>query len=84
MRNYLLMGTSGCHLCDQAAEIIVATMNPQIHQVEEVDIAFEDGLMNKYAIRIPVLVDEQSGAELGWPFDQHQLQEFISKETVSK
>ena len=83
MRSFLLMGTSGCHLCDQAAEIIIVTMDPQLHQVEEVDIAFEDGLMEKYAVQIPVLVDEQSGAELGWPFDQHQLQDFISAVSVS-
>jgi len=82
MRSFLLMGTSGCHLCDQAAEIIIVTMDPQLHQIEEVDIAFEDGLMEKYAVQIPVLVDEQSGAELGWPFDQHQLQTFISAVSV--
>lgn len=83
MRSFLLMSTSGCHLCDQAAEIIIVTMDPQLHQVEEVDIAFEDSLMDKYALQIPVLVDEQSGAELGWPFDQHRLQEFIGAVSTS-
>ena len=78
MRNFLLMSTSGCHLCDEAIEIIVATMDTGKHQVEEVDIAFEDGLMERYALLIPVLLDEQSGSELKWPFDQQQLLAFIA------
>ncbi|MEH6579182.1 MAG: glutaredoxin family protein [Amphritea sp.] len=72
------MSTSGCHLCDEAVEVVVATMDPLKHQVEEVDIAFEDGLMERYALLIPVLLDEQSGNELRWPFDQQQLLAFFA------
>ncbi|GGK83009.1 glutaredoxin family protein [Amphritea balenae] len=79
MRNFLLMSSVGCHLCEQAIDILVQNMNPELHQLEEVDIAFDDALMDKYSIRIPVLVDEQSGAELGWPFDADQLHHFIQQ-----
>lgn len=78
MRVFSLMSTEGCHLCDEAVEIIVTTMNPELHQVDEVDIAYNDALMEKYALLIPVLLDEQSGAELRWPFTQQQLIDFIA------
>lgn len=77
MRNFLLMSSVGCHLCDEAVEILVNHMDPACHQVEEVDIAFDDELMARYAVLIPVLVDEASGTELRWPFDASDLQGFL-------
>ncbi|WP_027859136.1 glutaredoxin family protein [Marinobacterium jannaschii] len=77
MRQLTLMSTLGCHLCEVAAEILIHTMNPAEYQVDEQDIADDDGLMDRYAVRIPVLVDETSGKELGWPFDQAGLIEFL-------
>ena len=77
MRLLELMTTEGCHLCDQATPLLVAGLDPNLFEVDLVDIAFDDQLMNRYATRIPVLVDSQSGAELGWPFDMQQLREFI-------
>ena len=79
MSQFLLMSSVGCHLCDQATEIIVNNMNPQKHQVDEVVIAYDDQLMDRYALLIPVLQDELSGAELRWPFDTSQLQRFIAQ-----
>jgi hypothetical protein len=55
----------------------VAGLDPNLFEVDLVDIAFDDQLMNLYATRIPVLVDNQSGAELDWPFDMQQLAEFV-------
>ncbi len=77
MRHFLLMSTSGCHLCDEAIEIIVTSLDPALHSVDEVDIAEEDALVERYGVRIPVLLDEASGAELGWPFDRAGLRAFI-------
>ena len=62
MRKFLLMGTEGCHLCDDAAAIVVATLDPALHEAELVDIAFEE-YMTRYAVRIPVLLDEASGKD---------------------
>jgi hypothetical protein len=77
MRHFLLMSTLGCHLCDQAIEILVTTLDPGLHSVDEVDIAEDDALVERYGVRIPVLVDESSGAELGWPFDRDTLLVFL-------
>ena len=77
MRLLELMTTEGCHLCEQATPLLVAGLNPNLFEVDLVDIAFDDQLMNRYATRIPVLVDNQSGAELDWPFDMQQLAEFV-------
>ena len=79
MRSFLLMSSVGCHLCDDAIAILVQYLDPALHQVDEVDIAFDDDLMQRYATLIPVLVDELSGQELRWPFNPEQLQAFISQ-----
>ncbi|NVK41319.1 MAG: glutaredoxin family protein [Oceanospirillaceae bacterium] len=77
MRHFLLMSTSGCHLCEEAVGLLVAGLDPLRHSVDEVDIAYDDDLMARYAVRIPVLVDEVSGEELGWPFDMLELRSFV-------
>ena len=77
MRLLELMTTEGCHLCEHATPLLVAGLDPNVFEVDLVDIAFDDQLMNLYATRIPVLVDSQSGAELDWPFDMQQLAEFV-------
>jgi hypothetical protein len=71
------MTTEGCHLCDQALPLLVSGIDPSKYEVDLVDIAFDDELMNQYATRIPVLVDPQSKQSLDWPFDAEQLSWFI-------
>ncbi len=78
MKQLFLMSTSGCHLCEVAAGILISSMDPALYLVDEVDIADDDALVERYGVRIPVLVDEASGAELGWPFDQERLLAFLS------
>lgn len=70
----MLFGTSGCHLCEEA-EVIVNACVPD--GVETVDIAEQEQWQELYAVRIPVLVDFESGQELGWPFDLAEVEEFI-------
>lgn len=79
MRELELMGTLGCHLCEVAEALIVANVDMQKYAVYQVDIAEEDELMDKYAVRIPVLVDLNSGAELDWPFGQPELESFLNQ-----
>ncbi|WP_409526243.1 glutaredoxin family protein [Nitrincola sp. MINF-07-Sa-05] len=78
MRSFELMTTLGCHLCDDAAQILVVTMNEDLHEVELVDIAYDDQLMERYATRIPVLRDTGNGRELDWPFDRQALETFLN------
>ncbi len=72
----MLFGTSGCHLCVQA-ELIVNTCVPD--GVETVDIAEQEQWQELYAVRIPVLVDFESGRELGWPFDLAGVEDFVGR-----
>jgi hypothetical protein len=71
----ILFGTSGCHLCEQAEDIVNACVPDG---VEYVDIAEQEQWQEQYAVRIPVLYDPETQQELGWPFDQVEVEEFIS------
>ena len=70
--------TVGCHLCDLAKDLFQVTLNPEFFVINETDIADDDQLIERYGTRIPVLKRACNGKELGWPFDQHQLVEFLS------
>lgn len=72
-----LMTTEGCHLCDQALPLLVSGIDSTKYEVDLVDIAFDDELLNQYATRIPVLVDPQTKQSLDWPFNDAQLADFI-------
>jgi len=74
MIDLILLGTSGCHLCEEA-ELIMASCNNV--EIELIDIAEQEQWQEKYAIRIPVLYHVETESELGWPFDQLQAQVFI-------
>lgn len=72
MSGFVLYGTSCCHLCEQAEEIL----REAGVEAEHVDIVDDDALLEKYGTRIPVLrrADE---AELGWPFDAAMVRRFL-------
>lgn len=74
MIKLILLGTSGCHLCEQAEQIMTACDHVEI---ELIDIAEQEQWQEKYAIRIPVLYHSKTGNELGWPFDSQQVQVFL-------
>lgn len=78
MPRLVLYGTLGCHLCDVAEGLLAGELDLQQTPLEVVDIAAEDLLVERYGVRIPVLQDQLSGRELGWPFDASQLQRFIA------
>lgn len=59
-----LLTTSGCHLCDQAQELIRRAA-PQV-EIVLVDIGEDDHLIEQYGELIPVLRTAES--ELRWPF----------------
>ena len=73
-----LLTTEGCHLCERAIPVLSAGINPERFEVDLVDIAYDDLLLDRYGTRIPVLREPTSGAELEWPFDQDSLAHFIS------
>jgi glutaredoxin len=70
----VLYGTSCCHLCEQAE----AMLREAGIDAEHVDIAEDDGLLEKYGTRSPVLRRGDNGRELGWPFDAGAVASFIA------
>ena len=70
---YILYGTEFCHLCDEAKAVLRATGV----ETDQIDIAEDDGLLEKYGMRIPVLRSKDTGAELGWPFDAAAIARFL-------
>ena len=70
----VLYTTVGCHLCEQAREL-VSTVAPAI-TLTLVDVAEDDELLARYGERIPVLMKE--GRELGWPFGLLDVQQFLA------
>lgn len=73
----VLYGTSGCHLCDLAEQELLIWV-AQGWQVELVDIAEDDQLLDRFSLMIPVLQHSASGRLLNWPFDSVALQTFLS------
>jgi hypothetical protein len=80
MQNFVFFTTQGCHLCEVAEGLLVTTLNPELHQVDVIDIAYDDQLLECYGERIPLLKNEDTDEELGWPFDASQLAHFVVQE----
>ena len=67
-----LYGTSACHLCEIAEEMLDRTGV----DFSKVDIADSDELFERYGVSIPVL-QRGDGQELNWPFSEQALAEFL-------
>jgi hypothetical protein len=76
----LLFGTLGCHLCEQAVQLLGEHLDGELPGawLREVDIADDDALSARYGLRIPVLRDVHSGLELDWPFPPAQLRALLA------
>ena len=74
---WVLYSTGGCHLCEEAEQLLVDLRGvvPGLAW-EVVDIADDDGLFERYGWSIPVVADE-TGRELRWPFDAAALRAFV-------
>lgn len=69
----ILYGTSPCHLCEQAQQIVQqAGVNAQV-----VDIADNEVLFERYGWFVPVLYCTNTQAELFWPFDVTSVRAFV-------
>lgn len=73
-----LYGTSACHLCEQAEQLLeqLQQLGSQLI-VEKIDISNHPQLEQAYGIRIPVVREPGTGTELAWPFDLAALNDFI-------
>lgn len=77
MRRFYLYTTLGCHLCEEAEAVLLPLLSQAQAagisiEIEVIDIA-EEGLIDTYGVRIPVLRCVQTERELDWPFDVGQV-----------
>ncbi len=72
--NLVLYGTSACHLCELAEDLL----RESGRDFELVDIAGSDALFERYGVTIPVL-RRDDGQELNWPFDAEALAQFLGR-----
>ncbi len=65
--------TAGCHLCEFAAEMMAWLESNQGVEIETVDIAGDEILVERYGLTIPVVKNPITEEELNWPFEMEQL-----------
>jgi hypothetical protein len=75
MMELTLYANPGCHLCEQALELLQGRLNG--FKLRIVEIEGDLALVYRYGVRIPVLRRSDTGAELDWPFDETALAEFL-------
>lgn len=72
-----LYGTSACHLCEQAEELLQGLAAAGVNlEYEKVDISESDELFERYGLLIPVL-SFPGGKELCWPFSVEQVEQLL-------
>src|SRR3546814_19204540 len=65
-----------CPLCDQALAVLAAARAPELESVWLADV---DAPEAAYGMRVPVLRDTVTGAELDWPFDADRVRAWLSR-----
>lgn len=75
-----LYGTLGCHLCEQAEQILTSSQSPRLFNVTVVEIADDDALLARYGVRIPVVHSKTTDQELGWPFDGNEFLTWLNQQ----
>lgn len=71
-----LYTTSGCHLCEEAEQMLNVLQRQQVCRWVAIEISEDDRLVDLYGIRIPVIASEE-GRELGWPFTLETLNDWL-------
>lgn len=72
-----LFTTLGCHLCEEAHAQLTWLQGQGLDvEVESVEIANDDALVERYGIRIPVVL--AGSEEIGWPFTVRELKAFLT------
>jgi len=74
----ILFTTQGCHLCEQAHELLLDVAEREPLDITLQEIGDDDDLVARYGIRIPV-VQFPDETELDWPFSQADVEAIISR-----
>jgi hypothetical protein len=77
---FLLLGTAGCHLCEEAEAILDDDNIVRLNiKVDRVDIAEKTQWQAEFATSIPVLLQPDCREFIAWPFDQADVLTFIQR-----
>ena len=71
----ILYSTWGCHLCEQAEQLL-GEVSPDL-ACQVVDIVDDEATFSRYRTSIPVLCFGEK--ELCWPFDALQLKNWLEE-----
>lgn len=74
----ILFTTEGCHLCDEAHELLLNMADKMPLQIQLQEIGDNDDLVAQYGIRIPV-VQFPDRQELDWPFTESDVERLITR-----
>lgn len=79
-RELLLYTTLGCHLCEQAEAVLSAALagHAELNWVP-VEISSDPALVAAYGLRIPVIRLQGQDADLGWPFDEAAVNDYLAR-----
>ena len=75
-KTLLLYSGDGCHLCDQAKNIVLQVLPPD-WCLKEINIRGVPQLEALYGVRIPVIAIA-GGEEKGWPFTAGQVRKLVT------
>jgi hypothetical protein len=70
-----LFMTEHCHLCE-LAEAQLNNIRPSLSW-QKTEIAYDEALVTRYGLSIPVLKRDDNQLELHWPFTIEQILQFI-------
>lgn len=73
-----LLGTIGCHLCDDAERVLKQLSLVRPITWQHIDIALDDALCQQFGEHIPVLRLGE-GAALYWPFSVLDIERFLAQ-----
>ena len=72
----ILYTRQNCGLCNKALALI--TVGGLADQVQTVDIDDDLGLIQRYGDQVPVVLNDETGEKLSWPFTASQVQELAN------
>ncbi|XQF91931.1 glutaredoxin family protein [Pseudoalteromonas espejiana] len=78
MANYVLYHTDGCHLCEQAEQVLLSVLGNK-NELELIDIMTDEQLIARFQLSIPVF-ESKTGQHLYWPFDAQRVHDFLAQE----
>ena len=73
-----LYSTSHCHLCEEAESLLTIISQQQHIQWEYIEIADNPNLLERYALKIPVIKRIDNNTEIDWPFGELDINNLLN------